>query len=379
MRRIGVATLSRSEYGILRPVLKRISVDPDLRLVLYVGGMHLSPDFGLTVAEIEQPIDEQVECLMSSDSPQGIAKSMGLTTMGFAQAFARNRPDILLVTGDRFEMHAATVAAIPFHIPIAHLDGGALTYGADDEHYRHSMTKLAHLHFAYTEENAKRIRQMGEEPWRVHVTGNPALDDLIDFKPWTWQELEQVGVRLIGDDLLIVFHSPTMEYEKTGEYTDNLLAALEQVGKPVVMVMPTADTAGRVIVKKMRHFAARYPLTAQCHTNLWPDVFRSLMYHCVAMVGNSSAGIMEAPSFKLPVVNVGTRQDGRARAKNVIHVGYSIDGIVNGIEWATDLGFRVGLADLTNPYGDGNAAGRIVDVLKSIPINSSLLVKRWAA
>jgi UDP-hydrolysing UDP-N-acetyl-D-glucosamine 2-epimerase len=339
--------------------------------------MHLSPDFGLTATEIEYPIDEKFESLMSSDSPEGIAKSMGITTLCFAQTLAHNPPDILLVTGDRYEMFAAAAAAVPFRIPLAHLDGGALTFGAFDEAWRHSMTKMAHLHFCYTDENAARVRQMGEEAWRVATTGSPALDDIPMLG--LWKNFRELGISATPDTLLVVFHSTTMEWERAGEYTDNLLAALLRVNHPVIFVMPNADTGGRIITKKMRHFAAKYPKWAQAHANLWPDVFRALMCHCGAMVGNSSAGIMEAPSFKLPVVNIGTRQDGRARARNVIDVDYSVNGIVAGIEWATQMSRTHELDDLTNPYGDGNAAMRIVAALKSTPIDEKLLIKRWAA
>ena len=375
MRRIGVVTQSRSEYSILRPVLKRITADADLELVLYVGGMHLSPDYGNTVTEIEYPIAERVECLMSSDSPEGMGKSVGMTTIGFAQAFARNRPDILLVTGDRYEMFAAAVAAVPFGIPIAHLDGGALTYGALDEQWRHAMTKLAHLHFCYTTENAARVKQMGEEAWRVTVTGNPALDDICTHN--AWKTLDRYGIHVTGETLLVLFHSVTMEYDRTDEYIDNLMAALRRINRPTIMVLPNSDMGGHIIIKKMRHFAERYAW-AQCHANLWPDVFRGVMAYCAALVGNSSAGIMEAPTFKLPVVNIGTRQDGRTRARNVLDVGYSVREIVAGIDHATDTKFRADLDGLVNPYGDGHAAERIVSVLKTTTLDSALMVKRWA-
>lgn len=376
MRRIGVVTLSRSEYGILRPVIRRIIADADLQLVLYAGGSHSSPDFGMTETEIEYPIAERIECLMSSDSPAGITKSMGITTMAFADAFARNKPDILLVTGDRYEMHAAAVAAVPFMIPLAHLDGGALTYGAFDESWRHSLTKLSHLHFAYTNENAARIRQMGEEDWRVSVTGNPALDDIAEGD---WKNFQQFGIHVTGETLLVVFHPPTMEYERTEEYADNLIAALLRLHRPVIAVCPNADTHGRIITKKIRHFADANPKWVKCHANLWPDVFRGIMRYCACMVGNSSAGIMEAPSFGLPVVNIGTRQDGRARAGNVLDVGYTTHEIIAGVEAATSHDFKDSLIGLRNPYGDGNAAMRIVSVLKSVKIDDTLLVKRWAA
>lgn len=376
MRQIGVVTTSRAEYGIIRSVLRQIVADDDLRLLLYVGGTHLSPDYGCTVDEIEYPITDRIECLMSSDSPQGIGKSMALTMSGFAQAFERTRPDILLVTGDRYEMLAAAAVAVPFKIPIAHLDGGALTYGAFDEQWRHAMTKLSHLHFCYIDENAARVRQMGEESWRVTVTGNPALDGIVTNG--IWQQFCKDNIHVTPETILVVFHSTTMEYERTEEYTDNLLAALKRFTHPVIMIMPNADTGGHVIIRKMRHFANENSKRVTCHANLWPDVFRALMKFCCCMVGNSSAGIMEAASFKLPVVNIGNRQAGRMRPRNVIQVGYSASEIERGINSAMEIKFKTGLNDLTNPYGDGQSAERIVSILKNTVIDERLLIKRWA-
>ena len=205
MRTVGVLTTSRAEYGILRPVLKAITADPKLSLQLFVGGAHLSPEFGNTVDQIEFPITDRVECLMSSETPEGIAKSIGMTSFGFAQVFARTRPDILLITGDRFEAAAVALAAIPFKIPVAHLGGGDVTIGAFDESLRHSITKMSHLHFCYAEEQAARVIQMGENPERVIVTGNPELDGLGD----TYGAPVAVGA------LVVIFHPVTLEYERT--------------------------------------------------------------------------------------------------------------------------------------------------------------------
>ncbi|HUI90543.1 MAG TPA: UDP-N-acetylglucosamine 2-epimerase [Anaerolineales bacterium] len=349
MRTIGVITTSRAEYGILRPVLKEISADPDLSLKLFVGGAHLSPEFGSTVEQIEFPISERVECLMSSESPEGISKSMGLTCFGFAQAFAHTRPDILLITGDRFEAAAIALAAVPFKIPIAHLGGGDLTIGAFDESMRHAITKMAHLHFCYAEEQARRVLQMGEDPKHVIVTGNPALDGLN----------ATYGEPLARGALVVIFHPVTLEYEHTDEYIDNLLDALRQRTEPIVFILPNADTAGRKIIKKMRRFP-----NAQAHANLIPPIYYDLLRHARAMIGNSSSALMEAPSFDLPAVNIGTRQKGRLRGGNVIDVGYSTEEITSGIERA----LKLHLQGTVNPYGDGHSAPRIVQALK----NSSL-------
>jgi len=351
MRKIGVLTTSRAEYGILRPVLKEIVADPQLSLQLFVGGAHLSPEFGSTVEQIEFPITERVECLLSSETPEGIAKSIGMTTFGFAQVFARTRPDILLITGDRFEAAAVALAAIPFKIPVAHLGGGDVTIGAFDESLRHAITKMSHLHFCYAKEQAKRVLQMGENPERVIVTGNPALDGLNATH----------GKPVAEDALVVIFHPVTLEYEHTDEYIDNLLAALRQRTEPIVFILPNADTAGRKIIKKMRRFSPK----AQAHANLVPEMFYDLLRHAVAIVGNSSSALMEAPSFDLPAVNIGTRQEGRLRGANVIDVGYSTEEILAGIEKALVLSLK----GTINPYGDGHAAPRIVQALINTPLD----------
>jgi UDP-hydrolysing UDP-N-acetyl-D-glucosamine 2-epimerase len=350
MLNIGVLTTARSEYGILRPVLKLIAADPDLTLQLFVGGAHLSPEFGDTERQIEYPITERVECLMSSDTPEGISKTIGMTAYSFAQAFARTRPDVLLITGDRYEAAAVALAALPFGIPIAHLGGGDTTVGAFDESLRHAITKLSHLHFCYAGSQAERVMQMGEDPARVLVTGNPALDALS----------ETSGHYVTEGALVVIFHPVTLEYEHTNEYIDNLLGALRNCKRPIVFILPNADTHGRDIIQKMRRFPG-----AQCHANLVPAVYYDLLRHAACMVGNSSSGLMEAPSFGLPVVNIGTRQQGRLRGANVIDVGYSTAEILEGIRLATDPQFRASLAGKPNPYGDGKAAPRIVAALKA--------------
>ena len=354
MRRIGVVTTSRAEYGILRPVLRKLGDS----LRLFVGGAHLSPEFGNTWRQIEFPIAEKVECLMSSDTPEGIAKSIGITTFAFAQAYARTPVDILLVTGDRYEAMGAALAAVPFKIPIAHLGGGDLTFGAFDEEFRHAITKLAHIHFTYSHDQAEIVRRLGEQSERIIVTGNPALDEIC--LPGNIPEFA------IPDDfLLCIFHPVTLEYERTEQYIDALLSALSKAGRYVVFVLPNADTNGRLIIRKIRKYCEHHP--AQAHANLTPDIFHLLMREAVAMVGNSSAGLMEAPSLGLPVVNIGTRQEGRLRAKNVIDVGYS--EILEGINQACDPLFRESIRDIENPYGDGLAADRIVRVLMETPLD----------
>lgn len=381
MRIIGVVTTSRADYGIYLPVLRAIQADADLRLRLFVSGTHLSPEFGMTVREIEKDgfeIAERVEMLLSSDSPEGIAKSMGLATLGFAQAYARSQPDILLVLGDRFEMHAAVAAAVPFKIPLAHIHGGEVTQGAIDDVLRHSITKMSHLHFVATEDYARRVRQLGEEPWRITVSGAPALDNLRTVPLLSREELaERRGVRVGDGFLLATFHPVTLEFEDTERQAAEFVGALEVSQQPVLFTMPNADTHGRSIRKMILQFVEKHP-ESQAVENLGVQGYFSAMAITTAMVGNSSSGIVEAASFKLPVVNVGHRQQGRAMARNVICVEYRRDEIVRGIAKAISPKFKNSLSDLVNPYGDGHAAEKIVQRLRSVEINNRLMVKHFS-
>ena len=380
MRTIGVVTVSRSDYGIYLPVLKRIQEEPELRLHLIVSGMHLSPEFGLTERAIEQDgfeINERIEMLLSSDTPEGIAKSMGLGTIGFAQAFARFLPDILVVLGDRFEMYAAALAALPFKIPVAHIHGGELTEGAFDDALRHSITKLSHLHFVSTQEYARRVKQLGEEPWRITVSGAPSLDNIDSIDLLGTHELEdKYGLRLDRPQLLVTFHTVTLEYEQTKWQVGELLAALNSCEMPVVFTMPNADTNSSVVIRIIEEFVRRNP-SARIVDNLGTRGYFSLMAVAAVMVGNSSSGIIEAPSFRLPVVNIGTRQNGRVRARNVIDVGYTSEEIVEGIKEAVSAEFRESLHGLVNPYGSGQASDKIVKTLKTVALDDRLIKKRF--
>jgi UDP-N-acetylglucosamine 2-epimerase (non-hydrolysing)/GDP/UDP-N,N'-diacetylbacillosamine 2-epimerase (hydrolysing) len=380
MRTIGVVTTSRADYGIYLPVLRAIVAEPNLRLKLFVTGMHLSPEFGLTVRTIEEdgfPIAERVESLLSSDSPAGIATSMGLGVQGFAMAFSRTRPDLLLVLGDRFEMHAAALAALPFKIPVAHLHGGEVTRGAIDESLRHSLTKLSHLHFVTTGEYRRRVVRLGEEPWRVTVSGAPSLDNLRDIRLLSRDQFRsRFGIDLQPETLLITYHPVTLEYERTGEQVENLLAGLGQTGRPLLITQANADTYGREVNSRIREFVA---LNSQAGVvdNLGTQGYFSAMSLAAAMVGNSSSGIIEAASFGLPVVNIGNRQQGRMHGRNVIDTGYSRDAILAGIRQTTDPEFRRTLEGMVNPYGEGRAAPLIVARLKEVPLDDNLLLKAF--
>lgn len=380
IRTIGVVTVARSDYGYYRPVLRRIQQDPDLCLHLMVAGTHLSPEFGLTLTDIQADgfdIGDRVEMLLSSDSPEGIAKSTGLGMIGFSQVFARRRPDLLLVLGDRFEMLAAVAASLPFNIPVAHIHGGESTEGAMDEGIRHSITKMSHLHFVATEFYGRRVIQMGEEPWRVSVSGSPSLDNLREISLLDRRELEgRFGLDLTGQSLLVTYHPVTLESQHTEMQVRELLKALEELDLGVIFTYPNADTHGRLIIEQMHAFASRHE-RASVVVNLGTQAYFSLMSQVAVMVGNSSSGIIEAASFRLPVVNVGNRQRGRVRGKNVIDVGDSRAEIVAGIRRALSADFRRSLAGLDNPYGDGHGAEKIVQRLKEVPLDEGLVLKRF--
>lgn len=380
MRTIGVITVARSDYGIYIPVLRAIQSDPDLKLHLIAAGMHLSPEFGHTIDMIRQdgfPVGDSVEMLLSSDSPCGVVKSMGLGTIGFAESYSRVRPDILVALGDRFEMHAGVLAALPFKIPVAHIHGGELTFGAIDDALRHSITKLSHLHFTSTREYADRVIRMGEEPWRVTVSGAPGLDNLSSTELLSHEQLERkFDLKLESPPLLATYHPVSLEFEDSEQQIANFLAALEPVANTIVFTMPNADAGGRAMLRRILDFVAR-KRNAFHVENLGTQAYFSLMRIAAAMVGNSSSGIIEAAAFHLPVVNVGNRQAGRVRARNVIDTDYTQAEIERGLQTAMSPGFRASLHDLSNPYGDGRAAGTIVRRLKEEGLGDRLLIKRF--
>jgi len=380
VRRIAVVTVARSDYGIYRSILHAIRSDKELQLSLLVGGMHLSPEFGNTVTDIEADgfeIAAKIEMLLSSDSPEGVAKSIGLGVLGFAQAYTDVRPDLLLLLADRFEMLSAAVAALPFGFPIAHIHGGESTEGSMDEAIRHSITKMSHLHFASTEAYARRIVQMGEEPWRVTVSGAPALDNLPKIPLLKKEAVEQrFGFSLKDPTLLVTYHPVTSEPENTAHHMEELLAALNESGFALIFTAPNADHQGRSILQKIHDFVLHHP-RAWFVTNLGHEGYFSLMAQVAAMVGNSSSGMIEASSFGLPVVNIGSRQRGRIHGQNVLNVGYERKEISEAIQRATQPSFKLGLAHMKNPYGEGQAAEKIVSKLRNVPLNRELLVKHF--
>lgn len=380
MKTIGIVTVSRSDYGIYEPLLLRLRENADLKLNLIVSGTHLSPGFGNTVEEIERagfPISGRVEMLLDSDTPVSAAKSAGLGIIGFADVFSRTRPDILVLLGDRLEMHAAGVAAVPFNIPVAHIHGGETTIGAIDELFRHSLTKLSHIHFAANKEYADKIIQMGEEPWRVIVTGAPGLDGIRERACLSKDYLEKhYQISLSKPALLVTFHPVTTELESTGEYITSLITSLsEYEHMNIIFTYPGADSGNNTIINTIKYFAENNS-NVFIVRNFGHKAYTSIMNYVSAMIGNSSSGIIEAPSFRLPVVNIGSRQEGRIRAKNVIDTGYSAEEISRGIATALSGGFLESLEDMENPYGDGKASSRILSFLEQVDF-SILSPKRF--
>jgi len=358
---VGVVTTSRADFGIYQPVLKALSSAPALNVGLYVSGMHLAPEFGNTVAEVdasEWPILERIESLVSSDTPDGIAKSMGLGAIGFSQAFGHSAPDALVVLGDRYEMMVAALAALPFQIPVAHIHGGEETEGAIDNALRHCITKLAHLHFPATELAAQRIRSMGENPERVVCAGAPALDHIASTELFDHATLSERFGFPTDPFILVTYHPETLGADHTLANFEHLWSAARATGRPVVFTLANADAAGRAINERIREIAATEP-SATLVENMGAQRYYSAMNAAHVMLGNSSSGILEAVSFGLPVVNIGDRQKGRERSGNVIDVAADPQAIARGLSEADAPELRARAGQRTNVYGDGGAAPRI--------------------
>jgi GDP/UDP-N,N'-diacetylbacillosamine 2-epimerase (hydrolysing) len=380
IRTIGVITVARSDSGIYLPVLQAIKNHPKLQLKLIVAAMHLSNEFGLTYKYLQEQgfeIDERVEMTMSSDTPEGLAKSIGLGMISFGQLFGKWKPDILMVLGDRFEMLAAVCAAMPFTIPIAHLHGGEATEGLIDEPIRHSITKMSHLHFVSTKEYYNRVTQLGEEPWRVTISGAPSLDLLNKIKFWSKDKLEsKIGLSLKKPTILVTLHPVTLDYQNTLKHINCLLKALEKLKIQVVFTYPNADTCGRIIIEKIRMFVGRFEW-ASAVVNFGQEGYFTMLNYASAMVGNSSSGIIESASFGIPVINIGHRQRGRVRSFNIIDIGYNQKEIFESVKKVIKPDFRKKLEGMKSPYGDGTASQQIVDVISKVQINQNLIMKKF--
>lgn len=379
-RRICVLTGTRAEYGLLYWLIRSLHEDPDVELKLLVTGMHLSPEFGLTVRQIEQdgfPIADRVEMILSSDTPQGIAKSIGLGTIGFADSFKHIQPDILVVLGDRFEVLAAAQAAMTARIPIAHIHGGESTFGLIDEAIRHAVTKMSHLHFVATETYGRRVIQMGEQPDRVFVYGTPGLDHLAHMEWMSREELsESLGLQLGSPLFLVTYHPVTLEDGST-EAMEALFTALD--GFPdasIIFTYPNADTGGRVLIEMIESYAARNPGRAKGVVSLGQRRYLSAMRLADVVIGNSSSGLTEGPALRRPTVNLGERQDGRLKSDSVTDCAETSAEIVAAIHRALSPEMRGVLATMTPVYGEGGASAKIAEALKTHPLDG-LIKKRF--
>ncbi len=377
-RKICVVTGTRAEYGLLYWLMREIEDDPDLDLQIIATGMHLSPEFGLTYRVIEDDgftINEKVEMLLSSDSPVGITKSIGLAVIGFADALDRLRPDILVLLGDRYEILAAAQAALIARIPVAHIAGGDTTEGAYDEAIRHSITKMSHLHFVTNEVSACRVLQLGENPEHVFNFGHLGLDQIKRLQTLSKEDLEDtLGFKFQAKNLLVTYHPATLDTEQPSQQFQELLEALDSLGPDVGLIItkPNSDTHGRILIKMIDDYVAARP-NAKAYTSLGQLRYLSAIAQVDAVVGNSSSGLYEVPSFKRPTVNIGDRQKGRLQASSVINCSNTASDIKKAVSKA----FEKDCSVVENPYGDGNASIKILKTLKQIPDVKALLKKHF--
>ena len=376
-RRIGVVTTSRADYSHLYWPLRELAARPEIELGVLALGPHLSPQFGNTLQEIERdgfPIQARIECLLSSDTDTGMAKTIGLAILGLADALTTWRPDLLLLIADRYEMLAPAATALALRIPVAHIEGGEVSQGAIDDAVRNAITKLAHIHFTSTETARLRVIAMGEEPWRVHSAGAPSLDHLRRSTLLGRAALQaRLGFELTPPTLIAAWHPVTILRDTNAE-ADAFFAALTRAPGQIVFVYPNADAGSDALIHRANALASTRPRT-HVFVNLDAVTYWSLLREADALAGNSSSGIMEAASFALPVVNVGMRQQGRERARNVIDAPADAAAIGAALQRALSPEFRESLAGMTNPYGDGAAAKTIARVLVSVPLDG-LLVKQ---
>jgi GDP/UDP-N,N'-diacetylbacillosamine 2-epimerase (hydrolysing) len=376
-RKICIFTGTRAEYGLLKPLMDSIRQESDLQLQILATGMHLSPEFGTTKTLIEQDgfvIDEQVEMLLSSDSPVGTSKSMGLGLIGYSEALQRLHPDIVVILGDRFESMTMACVCMNHRIPVAHLHGGETTQGAVDEAFRHSITKMSHLHFTSTQEYRKRVIQLGEHPDRVFNVGAIGIENIKNLPLLTKAELNKSIEFDLGDKyFLVTVHPVTLESSTAEEQFKNLLSALDSAcsdSAKIIFTKANADTGGRIINQLIDEYVSNNPKRSITFTSMGQLRYLSAMKHCMAVVGNSSSGIVEAPSFNVPTVNIGDRQKGRVRARSVTDCAPSQDAIQKALAKSRSEEFRQSLKDMVNPYEQKNTVEQILHVLKTAGLSN---------
>lgn len=373
MRKVCVITGSRAEYGLLSSLMQRIKDSDDLVLQVIATNMHLSPEFGLTYREIEKDgftIDKKVEMLLSSDTANATAKSVGLGTIGFADAYSDLSPDIIVVLGDRYEILAAVSAALFYQIPVAHLHGGEITEGAYDDSIRHAITKMSHLHFTSTEEYRKRVIQLGESPDRVFNVGAIGLDNIKTCKFLSKAELEKsLGFELGEKSLLVTYHPVTLENDTARRQCNNLLNVLDRHPEyRIVFTLPNSDTGGRAIIDCIQNFVSRNKNRAVSFSSLGKIRYLSALNYISAVIGNSSSGILEVPSFGIPTLDIGDRQKGRISAASVVHCGTTISEISIGLEKLFSENIIHAARERKNPYEKTGTVEHILSVLKSYPL-----------
>lgn len=374
-RKICIVTGTRAEYGLLYWLMKEVEADPDLQLQIIATGMHLSPEFGLTYRQIETDgfvIDAKVEMLLSSDTPVGITKSIGLGVIGFADALDRLKPDMLVVLGDRFEILAAAQAAMVARIPIAHIHGGETTEGAFDEGIRHAITKMAQWHFVAAETYRKRVIQLGETPDRVFNFGAPGLDHL-QYLEWMDRDSLEKSLTLKLDPpvFLVTYHPATLGQREPIAALNELLAALDELPEvTIIFTYPNADTGGRTLIARLDQWVATNKRRAKAFVSLGQQHYLSLMREADAVIGNSSSGLTEAPALKKATVNIGDRQKGRLKASSIIDAAENKSAIASAISKALSEEFRAGLPATKSLYGLGDVSRRIKDTLKAVEIKT---------
>ncbi len=375
-RKICVVTGTRAEYGLLYWLMKEIEDDNELELQLVVTGMHLSPEFGLTYKEIEKDfkIDKKIEMLLSSDTAIGISKSMGLAQISFAEAFDELLPDILVVLGDRYEIFSAVSSAMIARIPIAHLHGGETTEGAFDESIRHSITKMSHLHFTATDEYRNRVIQLGEHPTRVFNVGGLGIDNIKKLKLLSKEEFEKsIDFKLNKKNILVTFHPVTLEKSTAKEQFQNLLNVIDTLEDTnIIFTKANSDTDGRVINSMIDAYVQNNSHKSVGFTSLGQLRYLSALQYVDAMVGNSSSGLLEAPTFKIGTINIGDRQKGRMMADSVMSCNSDMKSISATFEKLYTDKFNIILSNSINPYGDGGASKKIKNIIKTINLNEFL-------
>ena len=377
VKRVCVVTGTRAEYGLLRWTMEEIRNSPDLQLQIIATGMHLSPEFGLTAEAIEEDgfvIDCKVEMLLSSDTSVGISKSMGLGMIGFADALEALQPDLMLVLGDRFEIFASASAAMIARIPIAHLHGGEATEGAFDESIRHAITKMAHLHFTATETYRQRVIQLGEQPNSVFNVGAAGLDNVVRLNLLNEQDFEEaINFKLVKKSILVTFHPVTLENATAAQQFQCLLDVIDEHDDlHVIFTEANADTNGRIINKMIRRYVVDRPETTICFTSMGQLRYLSALQHIDGVVGNSSSGLLEAPSFKIGTINIGDRQRGRIKAESVIDCEPNRSEIRASMQRLFSEEFMNVVKEVVNPYDTGGVAERVVAVLEECRLDGIL-------